>query len=77
MSYCLFFILSSLLKVISTGPVYQHLPDTDFAESSAGNSCDETIVEEPDILSIWKQQFFDALVVLFFPLLFFSSTINP
>ncbi|XP_031112136.1 pentatricopeptide repeat-containing protein At3g62890-like [Ipomoea triloba] len=46
-----------------TGPVYQNLPDTDVAESSAGLNCDETIVEESDILSIWKQQFFDALVL--------------
>nr|GMD72932.1 pentatricopeptide repeat-containing protein At3g62890 [Ipomoea batatas] len=48
----------------ATGPVYQNLPDTDVAESSAGLNCDETIVEESDILSIWKQQFFDALVPL-------------
>nr|GMD68914.1 pentatricopeptide repeat-containing protein At3g62890 [Ipomoea batatas] len=66
-----------------TGPVYQNLPDTDVAESSAGHNCDETIVEESDILSIWKQQFIDALVVLFFrprrPSIFFSvlDGINP
>nr|GMD64003.1 pentatricopeptide repeat-containing protein At3g62890 [Ipomoea batatas] len=67
----------------ATGPVYQNLPDTDVAESSAGLNCDETIVEESDILSIWKQQFFDALVPLAKrprgPSIFFSvlDGINP
>ncbi|XP_059298042.1 magnesium/proton exchanger isoform X1 [Lycium ferocissimum] len=49
-------------KVHVTGHFYQNLADEDVTESSTLHS-DNIIPEESDILSIWKHQFVDALML--------------
>ncbi|KAA8549155.1 hypothetical protein F0562_000839 [Nyssa sinensis] len=44
-----------------TDPVYHNVPGTDVAESSNQHLKEEIIFEEPNVLSIWKQQFVDAV----------------
>uniref|UniRef100_A0A5B6YGI3 Sodium/calcium exchanger membrane region domain-containing protein n=1 Tax=Davidia involucrata TaxID=16924 RepID=A0A5B6YGI3_DAVIN len=46
-----------------TGPVYHNVPGTDVAESSNQHLKEEIIFEESHVLSIWKQQFVDALML--------------
>ncbi|KAK4482175.1 hypothetical protein RD792_009316 [Penstemon davidsonii] len=47
----------------NTGHVYQNLPDTDFAGSSSEQPPEEMIVKKVNLLSIWKEQFVDALTL--------------
>ncbi|KAK9281504.1 hypothetical protein L1049_004407 [Liquidambar formosana] len=44
------------------GTVYQNVPGSDEAESSNGNF-NKIISEDPRVLSLWKQQFVDALML--------------
>lgn len=45
------------------GQIYKKVPDNDMAESSSSESTKNTIVESLNVLSIWRQQFVDALVL--------------
>lgn len=49
---------------------YQNLPDNDVAESS--DQTRDEVPEGDDLLSIWKQQFIDAFMVLFFWIILFT-----
>ncbi|OVA02636.1 Sodium/calcium exchanger membrane region [Macleaya cordata] len=44
--------------------MYQNIPDADPAESSDEKSHEEFVIEDYSVLSIWRQQFLDALLVL-------------
>ncbi|KAL2535285.1 Magnesium/proton exchanger [Forsythia ovata] len=46
-----------------TGPAYQNLGDTDAAESCSENCHEEIVPGEDHVLSIWKLQFIDALML--------------
>ncbi|KAK3020847.1 hypothetical protein RJ639_045529 [Escallonia herrerae] len=46
-----------------TGPVYQILPCADAAESSGRDVHKKLVFEEDHVISIWKQQFLDALTL--------------
>ncbi|KAG8370639.1 hypothetical protein BUALT_Bualt13G0004200 [Buddleja alternifolia] len=46
---------------IHSGPVHENLPNTDVAESSSEQSREDVTPKKDNILSIWKQQFIDAL----------------
>jgi hypothetical protein len=48
-----------LIIFYSAGAIYHNIPDTD-TEDPSKRKCNE---EEPDIHSIWKQQFVNALMV--------------
>lgn len=43
----------------------KNLPCTDVAEPSSGQSPEDKIPDKDDLLSIWKQQFLDAVTVLY------------
>lgn len=45
----------------SPGLEYQNVSTDDIGESSCGNSGKKSIVEDPHLLSLWGQQFLDAL----------------
>ncbi|KAI3930273.1 hypothetical protein MKW92_033850 [Papaver armeniacum] len=47
----------------STGVEYQNVSTDDIGESSCGNSGKKSIVEDPHLLSLWGQQFLDALTL--------------
>ena len=56
------------VKFISfAGPLYQRVPPTDNAAATIDNAT-ETIFDYIHFLSLWKQQFVDAVVVLRFML---------
>ncbi|KAF8401453.1 hypothetical protein HHK36_012392 [Tetracentron sinense] len=44
-------------------PVYESVPSNDVAESSDGNFHKKFIREDSHVLSLWKQQFFDAFML--------------
>lgn len=46
-----------------TGHVYQNVPGNDLAECSDEHFSDKTTFGETAVLSVWKQQFLDALVL--------------
>ncbi|XP_031407756.1 magnesium/proton exchanger 1 isoform X3 [Punica granatum] len=53
----------SIHSTTETGPIYQNVPTSDVAESSNRPFHKEIKLEEFHVLSIWKQQFVDALMV--------------
>ncbi|XP_010914460.1 magnesium/proton exchanger 1 isoform X3 [Elaeis guineensis] len=46
-----------------TGPVYQSVPENDMAEFSTPASIKRKIVEDLDVVSVWRQQFLDAVML--------------
>ncbi|OWM63558.1 hypothetical protein CDL15_Pgr019508 [Punica granatum] len=53
----------SIHSTTETGPIYQNVPTSDVAESSNRPFHKEIKLEEFHVLSIWKQQFVDALMI--------------
>ncbi|PKI31518.1 hypothetical protein CRG98_048099 [Punica granatum] len=53
----------SIHSTTETGPIYQNVPTSDVAESSNRPFHKEIKLEEFHVLSIWKQQFVDALML--------------
>ncbi|KAJ4957242.1 hypothetical protein NE237_014025 [Protea cynaroides] len=43
--------------------LYQNMPNSDISESGNGNLKDKSIQEDSNVLSVWKQQFLDILVL--------------
>ncbi|XP_043703280.1 magnesium/proton exchanger isoform X2 [Telopea speciosissima] len=44
-------------------PLYQNVPNSDLTESCNGNFLKKSIQEDFNVVSVWKQQFLDALVL--------------